>query len=149
MISPEATRRVEAWVGEAQQEGATVLAGGTVVRGVLPATVMTGVEAMSPLLREEVFGPVVTVVAVENLDEALTEVNSSRFGLNTAIWTNNLQHALRYAREAQAGTVLVNRSPAYRADHMPYGGVKESGQGREGVRYAVAELIEQKLVVLA
>jgi acyl-CoA reductase-like NAD-dependent aldehyde dehydrogenase len=110
--------------------------------------VVTDVPASSPLLCEEVFGPVVSVVPVANLDEAIRAVNDSRFGLNTSIYTSDLTSALRYAREAQAGTVLVNRPPAFRADHMPYGGVKESGQGREGVKYAVEELTERKLVIL-
>jgi len=148
LISAEATERVASWVGQAREGGARVLAGGEVVDGVLRPTVVTGVDATSPLVCEEVFGPVVTVVPVNNLDAALAEVNASRFGLNTAIWTRDLPRALRYCREAEAGTVLVNRPPAYRADHMPYGGVKDSGQGREGVRYAVAELTEQKLIVL-
>ncbi|REF36332.1 aldehyde dehydrogenase family protein [Thermasporomyces composti] len=149
LITPEATKRVRSWLDDAVRDGARIVTGGTLTDdGVLRPTVVTDVPASSPLLCEEVFGPVVSVVPVANLDEAIRAVNDSRFGLNTSIYTSDLTSALRYAREAQAGTVLVNRPPAFRADHMPYGGVKESGQGREGVKYAVEELTERKLVIL-
>ena len=85
----------------------------------------------------------------EHLDDAIAQVNDSRFGLNTSIYTSCIGDALKFARRVKSGTVLVNVPPAFRADHMPYGGVKDSGQGREGVPYAVRELCETKLVVLA
>lgn len=91
----------------------------------------------------------VTVIPVSDLDAAIAAVNDSRFGLNASVYTSDLAGALRFSRRTSAGTVLVNVPPGYRADHMPYGGVKDSGQGREGVRYAVAELSQPKLVILA
>ncbi len=148
LITPESTGRVRAWLADAEAAGAKILAGGGVVDGVLEPTVITGVAPDSPLICEEVFGPVVTLVPVSSLGEALAAVNSSRFGLNTAIYSNDLREVRRYVAEAQAGTVLVNRPASYRSDHMPYGGVKESGEGREGIRYAIEAMVHQKLVVL-
>ncbi|MEV6816789.1 aldehyde dehydrogenase family protein [Micromonospora sp. NPDC051296] len=148
LITPESTERVRGWLADAEAAGAKILAGGGVVDGVLEPTVITGVAPQSPLICEEVFGPVVTLVPVASLGEALTAVNSSRFGLNTAIYSNDLREVRRYVSQAQAGTVLVNRPAAYRSDHMPYGGVKESGEGREGIRYAIEAMLHQKLVVL-
>jgi acyl-CoA reductase-like NAD-dependent aldehyde dehydrogenase len=98
---------------------------------------------------EEVFGPVASIRTVKSVAEGVDEVNSARYGLNTAIFTRDLASALLFAREAEAGSVLVNITPSFRADHMPYGGVKDSGQGREGVKYAISELLDQHLVVLA
>ncbi|QYN18103.1 aldehyde dehydrogenase family protein [Amycolatopsis sp. DSM 110486] len=149
LISGQATDRVMEWVQGAVSEGARVVAGGALRDGVLEPTVVTDVRADSALLCSEVFGPVVTVVPVKDVAEAIAAANDSRFGLNTAIFTNDLTNALQYAKKAEAGSVLVNVAPAFRADHMPYRGVKESGHGREGVKYAVASLVAEKLVILA
>jgi acyl-CoA reductase-like NAD-dependent aldehyde dehydrogenase len=148
LITPAAAERVLSWVTDAVAAGARLVTGGTMTGRLLRPTVLTDVEAASPLRCEEVFGPVVTVVRIKDVAEGLREVNDSRFGLNTAIYTNDLAHALDFARRAQAGTVLVNASPSFRADQMPYGGVKDSGHGREGVKYAVAALTAPKLVVI-
>jgi len=162
LISEDARERLLDWIDEARDAGARVTAGGVVTAppsaagaadpdrasAVLSPTVLADVPGDSPLIREEAFGPVVSVVPVDSLDDALAAVNASRYALNTAIFTSGLSTAMRYAREAQAGSVLVNMPPSFRADHMPYGGVKDSGQGREGVKYAVAELVRQRLVVL-
>ncbi|MFI5614836.1 aldehyde dehydrogenase family protein [Amycolatopsis sp. NPDC051903] len=149
LISSQATDRVTQWVEGAVRDGARVVAGGAVRDGVLEPTVVTGVRPDSVLLCDEVFGPVVTVVPVKSVAEAITAANDSRFGLNTAIFTNDLGNALEYSRRAEAGSVLVNVAPAFRADHMPYRGVKDSGHGREGVKYAVESLVAEKLVILA
>jgi acyl-CoA reductase-like NAD-dependent aldehyde dehydrogenase len=147
LISPEATARVRQWLSDAVSEGARIIVGGELRDGVLEPTLVTDVNEASPLLCEEVFGPVVTVVPVKNAADGMAAVNDSRFGLNAAIFTNDLGNALAYARNSQVGSVLVNLAPSYRADQMPYGGVKDSGQGREGVKYAIASLCAQKLVV--
>lgn len=97
---------------------------------------------------DEAFGPVLSVLVVEDVDAAIAAVNSSEYALNTAIYTSDLATALNFSRRVEAGSVLVNMPPSFRADHMPYGGVKGSGQGTEGVRYAIHELVHQKLVVL-
>lgn len=148
LITPEATERVRTWIVDAVASGARVVTGGDVRGTVLAPTIVTDVEATSPLRCEEVFGPVVTVVPVKDVHEGISAANDSRFGLNAAVFTNNLANALAFTRHAQAGTVLVNLPPNYRSDQMPYGGVKDSGQGREGVKYAVAALIAPKLVVV-
>ena len=128
---------------------ARVLVGGTVSDdGVLAPTLLVDVDDKSRIVCEEAFGPVVSVIEVDSLDDALARVNASDFGLNTSVYTADLASALRYARTAEAGSVLVNMPPSFRADHMPYGGVKDSGQGTEGVRYAIEELLHHKLVVL-
>ena len=148
LIATDARERLERWLSEAVAAGATILTGGTSEGDVLAPTVVSGVHPDSPLVCEEAFGPVVSILEVADLDAALAAVNNSSFGLNTSIYTRDLATALRYAGEAEAGTVLVNMPPSYRADHMPYGGVKDSGQGLEGVRYAIADLVREKLVVL-
>jgi acyl-CoA reductase-like NAD-dependent aldehyde dehydrogenase len=148
LITPEATARVEKWIEEAVAGGAILHTGGTGPNGVVRGTVLSNVDRKASLMCQEVFGPVVSVTTVSDLDEAITEVNTSDFGLNTAIYTRDTHTALQYARRAHAGTVMVNAPPSFRADHMPYGGVKDSGQGREGVPYAVKALLEAKLVVL-
>ncbi|WP_158253231.1 aldehyde dehydrogenase family protein [Cryobacterium sp. N19] len=148
LITAQAADRVSTWIAQAVAEGATVLAGGTEMNGVIAPTVMTAVQSDSPLLCQEVFGPVVTIVHVESAEEAIERINESVYGLNTSIYTSDLAAAFSFSRRIQSGTVLVNIPPSFRADHMPYGGVKESGQGREGVKYAVAEMLLEKLVII-
>lgn len=148
LISQDAADRVTSWLDDAVANGAAVLAGGTSARGVVSPTVITDVPDDSPLLCEEVFGPVVTVVPVRSSGDAIRRINESRYGLNTSVYTRDLAVAVDFSRRVQSGTVLVNMPPSFRADHMPYGGVKDSGQGREGVKYAVAEMVLQKLVII-
>jgi acyl-CoA reductase-like NAD-dependent aldehyde dehydrogenase len=148
LITTAARDRVVARVTEAVAGGASVLTGGEIVDGMLQPTLLSGVDPKTEIVREEIFGPVVSVIEVANLDAAIDAVNDSRFGLNTAIFTADLQAAMDFAARAQAGSVLINIPPNFRADNMPYGGVKDSGQGREGVASAVRELTERKLVLL-
>ncbi len=149
VISDQARDRVVDWIEEAVQGGARIAAGGSLEGACLQPTVLADVPASARVVCEEVFGPVASIRTVKSVAEGIEEVNSARFGLNTAIFTSDLAAALQFAREAEAGSVLVNITPAFRADQMPYGGVKDSGQGREGVKYAIAELLDQRLVVLA
>ncbi|MDT0570269.1 aldehyde dehydrogenase family protein [Streptomyces sp. DSM 3412] len=148
LISAEATQRVRSWVEAALSSGASLRAGGDVTDGVLRPTVLADVPSDASVMCEEVFGPVVSVNTVPDLDAAVREVNASRFGLNTAVFTASTATALKYVRQAEAGAVLVNLAPSFRTDHMPYGGVKDSGEGREGVPYAVRALLDPKLVIL-
>lgn len=148
LITEDARARVGSWVDEAVQMGAEVVTGAELIDGVMPATVLDNVDPSSKVAREEVFGPVVSVCRVPDIADALRRVNDSRFGLNTSIFTSDLDMALSYATRAEAGAVLVNISPSFRADNMPYGGVKDSGQGREGAAYAIHEMTERKLVVM-
>jgi acyl-CoA reductase-like NAD-dependent aldehyde dehydrogenase len=148
LVTDDATSRLIGWIDSARAAGATVHTGGVATNGVLEPTVLSGVSPEHPLVCEEAFGPVVTVIPVGSLDDAIAGINRSEFGLNASIYTSALSVALDFTARVQAGSVLVNMPPSYRADQMPYGGVKGSGQGREGVKYAVEELVQQKLVVL-
>jgi acyl-CoA reductase-like NAD-dependent aldehyde dehydrogenase len=148
LITDESRDRVMSWVDEAVDLGAEVVTGRELKNGVMPATVLDNVDPSARVLREEVFGPVMSVCRVADLAEALTRVNDSRFGLNTSIFTRDLDLGLAFADQAEAGTILINITPSFRADNMPYGGVKDSGQGREGVAYAIHEMTERKLVVM-
>jgi acyl-CoA reductase-like NAD-dependent aldehyde dehydrogenase len=148
MISDQAAEKLKASIEAAVAAGAEVVTGGSLNNGVIAPTVIAKIDPNDPLVCEEAFGPVVSIVLVDSVDEAIARVNDSDYGLNTAIYTASLDTAMRYARNAEAGSVLVNMPPSFRADHMPYGGVKGSGQGTEGVKYAVAEMVRQKLVVL-
>jgi hypothetical protein len=131
VISQQARDRVVAWIDEAVQGGARLAAGGSLEGACLRPTVLADVPATARVVSEEVFGPVASIRTVKSVAEGIEEVNSARYGLNTAIFTSDLASALHFAGEAEAGSVLVNITPSFRADQMPYGGVKDSGQGRE------------------
>jgi acyl-CoA reductase-like NAD-dependent aldehyde dehydrogenase len=148
VIDEDAKERILQWVAEARQAGAEVLAGGEERDGLIQPTVIAGAGRELKVSCEEVFGPVVTVNAVESLDEAFELANATRYGLQAGIFTGALDTALRAARELDFGGVTVNEAPTFRSDQMPYGGVKDSGNTREGPHYAVRELTEERLVVL-
>lgn len=148
LIDETAARRVESWIGEAVAQGAKVLIGGKRLGALVEATVLTGVTPTMKVSCQELFGPVVTVTRYGRLDEALTALNDSAYGLQAGIFTSDVNRIFRAYRELEVGTVLVNEIPTFRLDHMPYGGVKDSGLGREGVRYAIEEMTEPKLLVL-
>jgi len=140
--------RVLEWIEEARGAGAEILAGGTLDGELLRPTV---IGSPGPELRvscEEVFGPVCTVSAYDSLDEAIALANGTRFGLQAGIFTASLRAALRAASELEFGGVTVNEAPTFRADQMPYGGVKDSGNTREGPAFAVREMTEERLVVV-
>ncbi|MGC5325159.1 aldehyde dehydrogenase family protein [Brevibacillus sp. SYSU BS000544] len=147
MINPKETARALSWIEEAKEQGAKVLYGGRTEGTVLLPTILTNVPLDTKVSCQEVFGPVVIIHAVGSAEEAIPLVNDSRFGLQAGIYTNDLNLAFRAADELQVGGVMINDIPTFRVDHMPYGGVKESGAGREGVRYAIEEMTELKLVV--
>jgi acyl-CoA reductase-like NAD-dependent aldehyde dehydrogenase len=148
LITDAAADRIKENVDAAVAAGARLMAGGSAQGSVFEPTLLADVPADAALVCAEVFGPVLSVIVVDDLDHAIASVNDSDYGLNTAIYTSQLATAMDYARRAEAGSVLVNTPPSFRADHMPYGGVKDSGHGVEGVKYAVAELVRQKLIVL-
>ena len=147
LVDEAAAARIEIWLAEAGQGGARVLVGGERQAAQLKPSVVADAPLDARLVCEEVFGPVVVVLAYDDLDEAIRLANSTPFGLQAAIFTDSLDVSLRAARGLRAGGVLVNRSTNYRLDHLPYGGVKESGIGREGPRHAIEEMSELKLVV--
>src|SRR5512133_4288088 len=148
VIDEDARERIVAWIDEARDAGADVLAGGEVQDGLIRPTVIANASPELKVSCDEVFGPVVTVNPVDSLDEAIELANSTRFGLQAGIFTGALATALRAAQELDFGGVTVNEAPTFRSDQMPYGGVKDSGNTREGPAYAVRELTEERLVVL-
>ena len=148
VIDADAKERILEWIEEARAGGAEILAGGEERDGLIQPTVIGAASRELKVSCEEVFGPVVTVNAVDSVDEAIELANSTRYGLQAGIFTRSLDTALRAARELEFGGVTVNEAPTFRSDQMPYGGVKDSGNTREGPYYAVRELTEEHLVVL-
>jgi acyl-CoA reductase-like NAD-dependent aldehyde dehydrogenase len=146
LISAADRDRVSAWIAESKGE---VLTGGTLTDdGLLRPTVIASPAATSKVACEEVFGPVVTLTPVDSLDQAIAGANATRYGLQAGIFTSDVKAALRAARELEFGGVTVNEAPTFRADQMPYGGVKDSGNTREGPAWAVREMTEERLVVI-
>jgi acyl-CoA reductase-like NAD-dependent aldehyde dehydrogenase len=123
-----------------------VVTGGTRKFATLAPAVLLDVPDTCRISCQEAFGPVVAVYPYQNLDQAIERVNATPYGLQAGIFTNDIQRAFRAARKLEVGGVMINDVPMYRADHMPYGGVKESGTGREGPRYAIEEMTEMKLI---
>jgi acyl-CoA reductase-like NAD-dependent aldehyde dehydrogenase len=145
VIDEKARERILAWIEEA---GAAVLTGGRLFGELILPTVLADAPAEAKVCREEVFGPVVVVNRYGSLDEAFALANGTRFGLQAGIFTQSLPTALRAAHKLEFGGVTVNEAPTFRADQMPYGGVKDSGNTREGPAYAVREMTEERLVVV-
>ncbi|MEU8172320.1 aldehyde dehydrogenase family protein [Microbispora hainanensis] len=148
LVSEDAAIRVESWVNEAVAAGARLLAGGTRDGSTVAPTVLADVPADAKVVREEVFGPVMIVQRVASVDEAFAAVNDSRYGLQAGVFTRSLDVAFRANRELEVGGVIIGDVPSYRADQMPYGGVKESGVGREGLRSAMEDYTYEKVMVL-
>jgi acyl-CoA reductase-like NAD-dependent aldehyde dehydrogenase len=148
VIDEDARERILEWIAEARAGGAEILAGGEERDGLIAPTVIAGASPELKVSCEEVFGPVVTVNAFDSLDEAIELANSTRYGLQAGIFTSRLDTAMRAGQELEFGGVIVNEAPTFRADQMPYGGVKDSGNTREGPAYAVRELTEERLVVI-
>jgi glyceraldehyde-3-phosphate dehydrogenase (NADP+) len=148
LINDQAAIRVETWIQEAVSQGAKIHTGGRRHGSVMEATVLTNVNPAMKVCCEEIFGPVVTVSSYTKLQDALTSINESSFGLQAGIFTKNIDAMYQAYASLEVGAVLVNEIPTFRADHMPYGGIKNSGLGREGVRYTIQELTEPKLLIV-
>jgi acyl-CoA reductase-like NAD-dependent aldehyde dehydrogenase len=148
VIDEDARERILEWIAEARDRGAEILAGGEEQDGLIQPTVIANASPELKVSCEEVFGPVVTLNPVDSLDEAIELANSTRYGLQAGIFTSRLDTAMRAGQELEFGGVIVNEAPTFRADQMPYGGVKDSGNTREGPAYAVRELTEERLVVI-
>ncbi len=146
VISEDAARRIECWIQEARDQGARILAGGTRDGAVVQPTLVTDISASMKLGCSEIFGPVVCIVPFDTLDQAITRVNATPYGLATGIFTNRLDAAFAAARRLEVGGVHVNETSSSRVDLMPYGGSKDSGFGREGPHYAVREMTEERVV---
>jgi acyl-CoA reductase-like NAD-dependent aldehyde dehydrogenase len=139
---------VESWIADAVDAGAGVLVGGPRKDNFIPATLLEHVRHDSDLYRKEAFGPVACIESFDDFDDALARVNDSDFGLQAGVFTADLTHAMRAWDRLEVGGVIVGDVPSFRVDNMPYGGVKDSGSGREGVRAAIADMTEPRLLVI-
>ncbi|MFI5534564.1 aldehyde dehydrogenase family protein [Kitasatospora sp. NPDC051853] len=148
LVDENAAKRVESWVEDAVTKGAKVLAGGTREGATYAPTVLADLPEDAILAKAEVFGPVLSLHKVDSTDEAFALVNDSPFGLQTGVFTRDLQAAFKAHQVLQVGGVIIGDAPSYRADQMPYGGVKDSGVGREGVKYAMGDFTYEKVMVL-
>ncbi len=148
MVDVQAAQRVEAWIQEAESMGAQLLCGGKRNGASITPAILLNPPKQAKVVCEEVFGPVVSILPYEELEEAIKEANDSRYGLQAGIFTNQLDVALHAAKELEAGGVVINGTSNFRLDHWPYGGIKRSGLGREGPRFAIEEMTETKMVVL-
>jgi glyceraldehyde-3-phosphate dehydrogenase (NADP+) len=147
MIRERDAIRVNEWIKEAVGSGARVVTGGERSGTMHQPTVVADVSPEMRISCEELFGPAVAVTPFSDIDEAIAMANDTIYGLSAAIFTQNLDWAMKFAREVASGNLHINSGPQYRADLMPYGGLKDSGMGKEGPRYAVQEMTELKMVV--
>ena len=147
VIDADARERIDAWIDEAESAGATVLQTGETC-GMRNPTVLAGVPDDARLIVDEVFGPVVSVQRYRDIDEAITRANGTPYGLQAGIFTRSVDRAIGWARRLQFGGVTINETPTFRADQQPYGGINESGNTREGPRYAVESMTERRLVII-
>ncbi|MFT4175428.1 MAG: aldehyde dehydrogenase family protein [Luteolibacter sp.] len=148
LIAEKEAERLISWIDEAKAAGAKVLCGGKREGAILEATLLENVPRGQKLIEEEAFGPVAVLGRFSNFSKALEEANDSRFGIHAGVFTNDLRHAALAWDELEVGGVLINEVPSWRVDHLPYGGVKDSGLGREGVRQTMEEMTEIRTFVL-
>ena len=146
LIDESEAIRIEEWIAEAVDGGGKVVTGGQRRYATVSPAVLLDAPEDCRISRQEAFGPVVAVYPYDRLDDAIERANATPYGLQAGIFTNDIQTAFRAARRLEVGGVMINDIPMWRADHMPYGGVKESGTGREGPRYAIEEMTEMKLI---
>lgn len=147
MIDEENAVRVESWINEAIQQGAQLLCGGKRTGSYVEPTILLNCNNTMKVYAEEVFGPVVCINSFNTINEAIALVNDTKFGLQCGVFTNSISELDKCFKEIEVGGVIHNHVPTLRYDHMPYGGVKESGLGREGVRYAIHDMLEPKVLV--
>ncbi len=149
VIQRQEVERIQSWVDEAVSQGAEVLTGGKGDGPFFQPTLISDVTPEMKVCREEVFGPVVTISPYQTFEDALATVNDSKYGLQAGVFTNDINRAMLAHRTLEVGGVIVNDVSAFRADQMPYGGSKDSGFGREGLRFAMEEMTEQRIMVLS
>jgi len=148
VISEKEACRLESWIASAKAAGATVLCGGTRSGPILEATLLENVPQGQDIVCKEAFGPVAVLSKFTDFDAALTEINASDFGLQAGIFTRDIHKAMRAWDRLEVGGVVIGDVPSWRVDHMPYGGVKDSGLGREGIRFAMEDMTEIRLLVI-
>ncbi len=146
LIDEKEAIRIEQWIQQAVDAGAKVVTGGKRSHATISPAILTHVPAACHISCQEAFGPVVAIYSYDRLEDAIEQANATPYGLQAGIFTPDIQRAFQAARKLEVGGVMINDIPMYRADHMPYGGVKESGTGREGPRYAIEEMTEMKLI---
>jgi acyl-CoA reductase-like NAD-dependent aldehyde dehydrogenase len=149
LLNDGACQRIDSWVAEAVAGGASVIAGGSRDGRMYQATVIEGATPEMKVVHEEVFGPVVVLMPFGDFEQALDAVNDSPFGLQAGVYTQDLTHALRATQKLNVGGIMINDVPTFRVDNMPYGGMKDSGVGREGPRFAIVEMTNLKMVVIS
>ena len=147
MVRPEEAVRVHEWVGEAVAGGARAVVGGDYEGATYAPTVVADVSPEMRISCDELFGPAVAVTPFSDINDAIAMANDTNYGLSAAIFTQNIDWAMKFAREVDSGNLMINSGPQWRADLMPYGGLKESGMGKEGPKYAVQEMTELKMVI--
>jgi acyl-CoA reductase-like NAD-dependent aldehyde dehydrogenase len=147
MIDESNALRVESWIQEAIQGGARLLCGGNRKATMVAPTVLTNTNESMRVCSDEVFGPVVTLEPYNNFEEAVRLMNNTRFGLQAGVFTNSLAEMDLAFSNLEVGGVIINDVPTFRVDHMPYGGIKDSGLGREGVKYAMMDMLEPRILV--
>jgi glyceraldehyde-3-phosphate dehydrogenase (NADP+) len=147
MIDEANATRVEEWVAEAVEDGAELLSGGKRDGAYFEPTVLTNTAAAMKVCSLEVFGPVVTIEKYADYQQALDYINNSRYGLQAGVFTNNISEMNAAFRQLRVGGIMINDIPGFRVDHMPYGGIKDSGFGREGVKYSILHMLEPRLMV--
>jgi acyl-CoA reductase-like NAD-dependent aldehyde dehydrogenase len=148
MIDEAAAERLHDWIDEARKAGGRILCGGKRNGNMLEATLMEDVPQNAKANRMEAFGPFALLAPFKEFDDAIAMVNDSDYGLQAGIFTDSLDHAMRAWNELEQGGVIVNDIPSFRVDNMPYGGIKLSGLGREGIRYAIEDMTEIRLMVM-
>ncbi len=147
MIDEANAERVENWINEAVKDGAGILTGGKRQKSFMPPTVLTNTKESMQVCAAEVFGPVVVIEPVGTFSEAIKHINSGRFGLQAGVFTDSISEMNMAFDQIKVGSVIINDVPTFRVDHMPYGGIKDSGSGREGVKYAILDMMEPRLLV--
>lgn len=148
MISEEAAKRAEDWVQEAVKQGAQLLTGGERTGAIMTPAVLADVDSNMKVVKDEVFAPVISLIEYADMDACIEEVNKSRYGLQGSIFTKNMDIAFHAARSVEVGGMMINDAPSYRVDQMPYGGVKDSGWGKEGPKYAIEDMTNERLIVM-
>jgi glyceraldehyde-3-phosphate dehydrogenase (NADP+) len=148
MIREADARRVESWIDEAVAAGAKLVTGGHRRGAIYEPTVVADVDPRMRISSQELFGPAVALLRAASIEEAIRMANDSPYGLSAGIFTENINWAMRFAREVDSGNLHINWGPQWRADLMPYGGLKQSGFGKEGPKYAIAEMTELKTVII-
>jgi acyl-CoA reductase-like NAD-dependent aldehyde dehydrogenase len=148
MISEREAIRAETWVQEAVAQGAKIAYGGKREGAVFHPTILVDVNPEMKVMCMELFAPVISIVPYDNIEDAFRQANDSRYGLQVGLFTSNLQLAMQAAHELEFGGIIINDISAFRADNMPYGGLKDSGLGKEGPRYTIEEMTDEKMVVI-